>query len=454
MDVEQIWCEELNCPHCDKDCDYTHKKVCERYVALLSQQNLGSHPVVSQTSDALLKIMNKCIQRGTDSRTVGHYVITSGEMSRMSDGEEIHILSNEYMNYDYTPVSSLAIALNTKKGIHYYYYGTKEQETVILSLKERVKSYYQKGLKAKDKIARWVRKAKSSLYNYQDFLRSLCGYSIGNIVKSVIIGSNIAEVEKEGIIDVILDDIKTKNGKEATYEMPNLANLKIVLDWIDGVGKTQNDEDVYRFIDELGILIYSIKDDENLMRDIFIKDFCDKIQLLLDMKEFAIWQTKNGYKINPDRIDYLLRVFQYKDNNAMSDKFNELISAPMREWLKSAKDETDGGMVYCEESEMNSWADNIHFCVLNDENPYTLCYSFTLFLGEEGQAAAWYTTYKDNTNGDDSALDNQLLMIDILRGDPLLGEIEEAFKTIIISDDSVKAILNNSNSRIIKLLGI
>lgn len=67
-----------------------------------------------QDSDALLRIMNKCIQRETDRRTVGHYVIESGEMSRMENGDELHILTNEYMNYDFTPISSLAIAINTK----------------------------------------------------------------------------------------------------------------------------------------------------------------------------------------------------------------------------------------------------------------------------------------------------------------------------------------------------
>ncbi len=454
MEVEQKWCDEFNCPHREA-CSFDHKTVCKKYIEL-SKRNVSDDNVqesIGTTTDVLLKIMSKCIQRGTDQRTVGHYVITSGEMSRMSKDEEIHILSNEYLNYDYTPISTLAIALNTQKGVHYYYYGTKEQESVVMALKERVKGYYQKGWRAKDKIARWIRKAKSSLYNYQDFLRSICGYSIGNIIESVVIGSNISREEKEKVLDDIISTIKAM-GKSQDYVMPNLANLTYVLDWIAGIESSQNDSIVYTFIDEISILIEGIRKNKILMCDVFVKDFCDKIQLLLDMKEFSIWLTKDGYEIKSNRIDYLFNVFQYKNNNAIGDQFNVLISEPMKKWLSPAEGETNSGMISCDEVEMTAWANNIHFCVLRDENPYTLCYSFTLFLGVEGQAAAWYTTYKENSNTDDSALDNPLLMIDIKRNDPLLRELETAFKEIIMQDNEVKGTLSGSNSRILNFLGI
>ena len=124
MKVEQKWCDKFECPR-RESCSFDPESVCKEFVKL-STQSGGEDSVSKSTrmfSDVLLKIMSKCIQRGTDQRTVGHYVITSGEMSRMSAGEEIHILSNEYLNYDYTPISTLAIALNTQKGVHYYYYG-------------------------------------------------------------------------------------------------------------------------------------------------------------------------------------------------------------------------------------------------------------------------------------------------------------------------------------------
>lgn len=454
MKVEQKWCDKLKCPR-RESCSFDPESVCGEFVKL-STQSGGEDNVSKSTrmfSDVLLKIMSKCIQRGTDQRTVGHYVITSGEMSRMSAGEEIHILSNEYLNYDYTPISTLAIALNTQKGVHYYYYGTEEQESVVMALRERVKGYYQKGWKAKDKIARWIRKAKSSLYNYQDFLRGICGYSIGNIIESIVMGSNIAGEEKKEVLCSIIGVIKN-TGKEKDYLMPSLANLTYVLDWINGIESSQNDSIVYNFINEIAILIKGIKNNEELMRDIFVKDFCDKIQLLLDMKEFSIWLTKDASNPAPDRINYLFNVFQYKNNNAIGDQFNVLISDPMKKWLSPSDGETNSGMISCDDTDMDTWANNIHFCVLRDENPYTLCYSFTLFLGVEGQAAAWYTTYKENSNTDDSALDNPLLMIDILRNDPLLKEIEFAFKDIITQDENVKKLLRDSNSRIIDFLEI
>lgn len=455
------FCREIKCPYKD-NCDHDETTCISKLKEHISFCSDAHNVPLNEPpeSDALLRILNKCIQRSTDRRTVGHYVVESGEMSRMQEGEEIHIISDEYINYDYTPVSSLAIALNTKKGVRYYYYGTRDQMSVIMALRERVKDYYQKTYRARNRIVCWIRQAKSSIYDYQEFLRSICGYSIGQIVRSLITGSNITEREK--MIQVVLEELMETYGKYKDCKMPNLAGLKKVIDWLQGHSKSQDDYEVYSFIDNIGYLIVAIKDKDDLMHDVYIKDFCDKIQLLLDMKEFAIWQTKSDYDIKPERIENLFRVFQFRDNNAPDERFNELISQPMREWLSPQSDvehpeksEIHCGVVYCDEEEMNRWASNIHFCPLEDNHPYILCYSFTLFLGDEGPAAAWYTTYRNNANKDASAIDNDLFMIDFLRGDELLIELEDTFKTLILkSNDECINELRSSQSRILDNLGI
>ncbi len=404
-----------------------------------------------QDSDALLRIMNKCIQRETDRRTVGHYVIESGEMSRMENGDELHILTNEYMNYDFTPISSLAIAINTKKGIHYYYYGTSDQEKDVLGLKERIKGYYSKGMKARQKVICWIRQAKSSIIDYNEFLRSLCGSSILSIVESIINGSNIKNKEKT--IRDIISETESLCGKNSEYKMPGLASLKRVLDWIAGA-IFSDETQIYDFIDNIGILTIAMKDKKELLSDNLIKDFCDKIQLLLDMKELTIWQTRSDYEIDKGKIDYLFNVFKYKDDNAPNVRFNELISAPVRQWLEPKENEIQCGQDNCTEAEKDEWANNIHFCTLNEGQPYTLCYSFTLFLSNEEPAAAWYTTYRNNDCRDNNAIDNDLFMIDFKKGDELLVDLENAFRTLIMAHCTAKKILVGSKSRIIEFLGI
>lgn len=429
------------CNHSDEMCLAN----LQRFIETLPEGNVTG---IACDSDALLKIMNKCVQRGTDKRKVCHYVIESDEMSRMEPGEELHILTNELTNYDLTPMASLAIAINTQNDIHYYYYATADQLQNIKVLKEIIKQYYRKSFKARRSVTCWIRKAKSAMYDYADFLGALCGESISTIINRIV---NISNVKDKDLSQNILNVIQSQYDKTGDYKLPPKADLKKVLSWIDGVS-SGDEGPIYDFINSFKILVDAIEETINPNEDSQIRDFCEKIQLLVDMEELTIWQTRSDYEIKEERIKHLFEVFRYKDKTKTDEKFNQLISKPVETWLMPQKGEIHCGEIDCSGLE-DDWVNNIHFLQLKEENPFTLCYNFTIFISKDDCAASWYTTYKNNDSKECDLIDNDLFMIDLKgRTDPLLNELCRAFKVLIESDESVKKELNRSRSKIIALL--
>lgn len=410
-------------------------------------------------SDKLLKILNQCVQLGCVPQTIGQYTITSGEMSA-NVGSEIHILTNEMYNYDFTAMSSLTIAINTQRGVQYYYYGTSKEEKSYQELRQRIYHYHIKSFKAIERVVAWIRQAKCDAKSFGEFLDII---SVNKTIKDIIVHilAQCNQYEKlSTILGLCEDCCKTK---KTTVDTPLSFDKARLCEWISG--KIFNDESrIYRLIDILSVLVDPLKSDAEIRNKAYTKEFLTKLEALHNMALLTRWlRTPDDWTVDLDEYEkeQLLNYFKYKDEAIGSSlKSNIIISEQIENWLKPKKGEIIGvSNQEFTEQDAERYLKNIHFCLVEENSPYVLAYNFVLFLDYNPRnigrdAAAWYTTYVTNDNPSDGAIDNHLFMVDIEAKHKLYTEIQTIFRQLIVSNDAALEELKKYNSNILQRLGI
>ena len=405
--------------------------------------------------DYCLIVQNKCVQRkSVPQKTIGEYTITSGEMSADSKSE-IHILTNEWKNYDYTTLSALTIAINTKKGVKYCYYAPQKYKNEVETFKELLKDYYFKTFKARDKVVAWIRMSKCEHYYLDDFLSTITNKPIKEVLSSLLFSSDNYELEiLERLLGVCLE-----NGSVISL---NVDRGKLN-DWIHGK-IINNDRTLLRFLRNIGVVLTAINSEKDLRKNSTIDAFCKKLELLYNMYRLLQWQTDRDEEkqriFSDDEIAEIINYFKYRDNDVLGDASNLIISDHFEEWLRdSGGREIIGVLPDDETNNVNKYLDNIIFLPICEKMPIELAYSFSLFLGYNpfggtyNESAAWYTTSSDNEDTSEDKIDNGLFMVDIGPRDELFGDIKEIFRKIISYNHNIKEILKQNKSAILGLKG-
>lgn len=403
----------------------------------------------ANSKDYMLQTLSLCTREEAEPFTLGQYLVKSKEMDRVIKGDEIHIITNELMNYDFTPLCTLTISINTIKGVHYYYYGDARQKIIFDNFKERLKTFYKKSFKARSEIAAWIRSRKSKNFGFDRFITEY-SRSISSVFY-FLMGSSGESAEK--VNDIIEDFKKRYHGNFESF----LIQKSVIADlsnWIAGGDVGEKDlHRVYKCIDLIKLLSDSIGAFREKSQS--IREFCSKAECLYNMKQFTQWQSTsykyaNESEDNPtlDRIEELLEYF------ATVGPENEIIiPGPLRQWLMPDEGEIQCGELPIDDSDINEYLNRIHFCVLRDGDPYTLCYSFSFFICAEGPDACWYITY-NSVKDTPCAIkpDVYLLMIDIKRSNILYPRIKNVFRVLIERNPTIEKELEQSKSRLMDYL--
>lgn len=414
----------------------------------LAEENLSSN---INEANKLLQILNKCVQFGSVSQTVGKYTMTSGEMTA-PEGSEIHILSNEMYNYDFTAMSALTISIATKRGVKYFYYATDEEKEKFDSFKERIRYYYTKSLKSRQKVVAWIRQAKSNTAMFDDlFFITKTNRTLREIIKVLL-----TQCGKENKIK----DVELAIGNSYNLDKQlNTDEVKLKR-WISG--EIMNDESsIYKWINAMSLLIKPILQDDELKTNNYIRDFIRKIEYINNMALLSRWQLSPKdwtIALSDDDQEELINFFKWKDEN---DKENTcIITDEIEFWLKSDEEIVGASGGEFIEQDVDSYLNNIVFCEVENNKPYELAYNFCIFIGYEPKrrtpntAAAWYTTYSANNSKDCEIIDNDLFMVDIGAHQQVFDDLKGVFIGLILNNDQTMKTLKKNKSKMIKFLGI
>lgn len=413
---------------------------------------------VSAEKDKLLQILNRCIQLNCETQTVGSYVVSSNEMERTSCGDEFHVLTNDLLNYDFTPVSSLTIATNTQKGVHYYYYGPHALQSDVNSFKENIKKYYRKSFKARRLIVQWIRLQKSKEFDYTEFLTLICNNTVKSYIETLV--NDIGQ--KSGTVDSLVKVSESYDPRCMEKDYLKKININKLTRWIRGESFA-SESDIYDDIKKLNALrIPFVESYETWGKFVNIRDFCCKIERLINMSQLTQWQASSdrhnrrstSFSISPEDISRLIDYFKYTGDD-QAEK-NRVITDVIERWMVPKEGEILCGEDQVSEEDMEEYLSRIHFCQLEDKKPYILAYSFCLFVCEEGPGTAWYTTYAktDSRTPNTIALDNDLMMVELDSDSRIRSDLEVAFSRLITQSDNILYELKREHSRILRRLGI
>lgn len=422
--------------------------------------------------DRLLRVLSACTQEKGEPRTIGLYTIESGEMVDADCGDEIHIITNEIYNYDFTPMSSLTIAINTQKGVHYYYYVPADQIEAVKLLKLRIADYYRQRFRVKRGIVSWIRHAKSQLFKYEEFLSSLKNLSIRHIIERLL-GEGGFDLDTEVLDDmcnIICQAAQIANRDSLAFRDINVPRIvKWISGWNDNNDKIRSS--IYMDIDKLCVLLMPFygRYREHRETSSAIKSFCEKLELIKHMKMLTVWHAEDP---NDDKVKVGERPSAGEIEEILSTTFSTYQSSkkevniplPMYEWLKPQYDREGKpieltGELPVEESDIADWLENIHCCPIADEQPYTLCYNFSLFLchgGSDDADAAWYETWEKNAPAkpNDELVDNDLMMIGFKSDSSVYREIKECYKHIVLANPMAYEEIKKSKSKLLQVLNI
>lgn len=118
-----------------------------------------------------LNMQNECIQKHCITDRISDYILKSNELSSAEGLFELHIMSNELRQYDFTVISTLAIAMNIQKKVKYIYYLPESSLSDFSQLKSRVKRFIKKDKQAMVEIDSWIRSRILENHNVTRFIQ-------------------------------------------------------------------------------------------------------------------------------------------------------------------------------------------------------------------------------------------------------------------------------------------
>ena len=149
---------------------YTIDKVEPLVVEIINyykEQCLFKHIERLERKSILLELQDYCLRKQCMATKVSDYILTSREFS-ISQSAELHIITNDFLHYDFTPLAKLAIAKNIKeKTIKYIYYYPKSKNADFKQLKEEIKEYALAGRKYYVEIDKWLRAKICKAHNLE-----------------------------------------------------------------------------------------------------------------------------------------------------------------------------------------------------------------------------------------------------------------------------------------------
>ncbi len=104
----------------------------------------------------LTSILLESLQNGVNVKKISEYVLGSREM-QSKEKTEIHLLTNNLVDYDFTVIAKMAISANIQRDIKYIYYVPHNCIQDYYSLKNQIAHYAKKTEQALCEIDSWLR---------------------------------------------------------------------------------------------------------------------------------------------------------------------------------------------------------------------------------------------------------------------------------------------------------
>lgn len=328
------------------------------------KQSLGDN---HKTAYMSMELLNDCIQKKCTTERISDYIMKSKELSGDNGVIELHIMTNELSQYDFTTISTLAIANNVLKDVKYIYYLPDDSLTDFGKLSDRVKSFIIKDRSCMLEIDGWIRERVCQNRNLRE-----------SLVKTLV-NRKPEEVVADFWRTLAPDKRKSLTGylkKMSKNSSQRIALPDSFTNWLDGgQGETTIIDDV---VNSLNQILSTVKGCNSAQTTQEVQELMKNIEYIAALNELSKYLL-NGDKPSGFCVDLII-----------NDNVIEGISQ-LRYWLLNKTP--------LSENVIDSIIEKNLVCIdLSKTAIIKPCYSFCLFIQGSGQSSrevsiAWYTCH-------------------------------------------------------------
>ncbi len=387
----------------EKVMDTICNEIWEQYLTMIFDK-IGKKFEMQKNSQVFNELMNTCVRNKCSANSISDDIKESTEISTDSL-KEMHVLSNEMMEYDCNTYSCMVIASNLlgneeivngnkvfrpeKNGVKYFYYVPSGYGIECANAFKTVKEFIRKTEDSRRQVTSLIRREFCMRNKVVTFFRGLNKMTVKDfkdqyhieepidvenfykIFESESAQGYFAYSDEDDVFSVPDEFIAWISGNNSKYSYNTM--IEISYEFID-------------FIKAFVKFLENAKDINNVSYELMKKRYT----YLERFRELEDWQMGKKPLPSPSKtkrlVNYLLDHTADSDSKSIK-KFPRLAS-----WMQFQYD-SSGEIVDIDEKTIQKACDNL-ICVPidDDDTVLQLCYSFAIFLGRTESSGAWYTT--------------------------------------------------------------
>ena len=354
-------------------------------------------------SQVLIQLMNTCVGNKCSANSISVDIKESTEISTDSL-KEMHVLSNELLEYDCNTYSCMVIASNLlgseeivngvkhycpeKNGVKYFYYTPAGYEMECEKAFDIVKDFIRKTKESRQKVTSLIRREFSLRNKVVTFFREFNSMTISDFKEQYHIEAP-EDIER---FNKLFEGDSAQSYFAYSDEDDVFSVPEEFLAWICGDNSKYSYDTMieisYDFIDFIKAFVKFLslaKDINGVSFELLRKRYT----YLERFRELEDWQMGRLTDISVSKtkrlVNYLLDYTADSGNKSVK-KFPRLAS-----WMQFYHG-PNGEIVDLDEATIQKAFDNLICVPMDDDDDIQLCYSFAIFLGRAESSGAWYTT--------------------------------------------------------------
>lgn len=435
----------------------------EQYVKSVTR-NAQRRISLIKNANIFTDLLNLCIKQSCESNSVSEDIKKSQEIGSL----EVHVISNEMLDYDLNTYSLVVISSNllgspldvepyfkpSKNGTKYFYYLTKEYESNFKTLHEQLHSFLKKDLDSRMKVSGLIRRDfcfRNRVIFY--FKEAFGGKSVDELANQFRIDSAVNEIE-----DLFNDD--ASRVFVGTFDEKVFVPESII-SWFRGYRLSMEEVTAFvEFIKRFYQIVNAHRDGASETNIALLRKYLKYLEAL---RRFENWQLGKIPSMTKNESRQLVRDLLNTNMSSFPNKQYPLIE----DWLQFVYDK-DGNVQEISDEVVEEALDNCSCIVVDDYSGdyklIKLAYSFFITIDSEGiLTGAWYTTgsrfdmikaFIAQNSGENKEKNNDDMFTLVTtynitsQSDQCYTKLLEALAYLIEVSNNARKVLNKKKSRI------
>ena len=454
--TSEVIVRRLNSETTTEELDEICSEIRAQYISTILE-NIQLSFIRNNESQIFLNIMDRCVKQKCSVESISNTIKQSREVYTDSL-RELHILSNEMLEFDSNPYTCTVMASNLRgneiivnkkktydpeeQGVKYFYYYPENCEAELQTTFEKIKSFILKDAKSRREVLSLIRKDFCFRNKIVSFFSEFNDMTQAQFVEHY----HIVDEKDCKRFKQLFDDNETQfyfayADEDDIFQVPDE-----FLAWLNGDTDrfTYNNviEVSYQFISFIGKFVTLLESciDINKVSFESLKKY---YQFLIKLQKMEEWQAGNIKLPTAESrrlVNYLL------DYTAGSTRKRTRKFPKIANWLSVEYNEDDTIKQLDPEIAEKAFANFIPI-PLKPSNALKLCYSFELFIEDATLTGAWYSVEQY----DPAKNDSMVFSYEIDRKSALFDEFISAFKYLIKIYPHIEEILSSHKSRMLDI---